>query len=102
MGRRRVYSDNKLLRKLREKIYKLGRLPTQREINIAPDLPSSTTYWRRLGNKKDLKESLDVSWAIVKKIKLLCRDCIYEPDKCNNNPRECLKEADLYFSKIDD
>ena len=101
MGRNRLYSDKELLRKLKEKTIKLGHLPTEREINLDPDLPSSTTYWRRIGDKKILKETLDVSWAMVKKINLLCRDCIYEPDKCNNDPRECLKEAELYFANID-
>ena len=101
MGRVKIYSDEELLEILENKTYKLGHLPTEREINIDPKLPSSTTYWRRIGDKRTIKERLNVSWDIVKKINLLCRDCVYEPEECNKDPRECLREADLYFSEID-
>ena len=101
MGKNNIYSDHEMLDLYKKKTLQLGRLPLYKEINADDNMPSYTTYWRRFGNKNEIYDRLDISMTLIKKISILCEDCIYEPSYCDKNPLECLKEADLFFSNID-
>lgn len=51
-------TDDQILELLHDIVIKLGRLPSQKEINGDPELPSYPTISRRFGNKKQLETRL--------------------------------------------
>lgn len=52
-------TDNQILELLRDRVTRLGRLPSQKEINGDPELPSYPTIRQRFGSKKQLEMRLE-------------------------------------------
>ncbi len=56
------YTKEEMLSMLKEKAKKLGRLPTQDEINSDPDMPNSLTYMYRFGSFRSACKEAGLSY----------------------------------------
>ncbi|MFW5804865.1 MAG: homing endonuclease associated repeat-containing protein [bacterium] len=99
MAGKNLYSKKEMLKLYKEKYKKLGRPPTTKELIKDPNTPSYTTYWRRIGNKREICNVLKLPFISIYDFKRLCSDCLLDPKTCNQSPKECMEEARLYYFK---
>lgn len=93
----KTYDDNYLLKTYRQKAESLGRAPTSKELNDDPHLPYYSTFYRRLGTRKEICIRLGLSCISQAKINALCFHCPREPETCQEKQAECAEKAKSYY-----
>ena len=100
MAMRVKYKIKDLLRLYVKKTKELGHYPTAKEIDEDSDMPSYMTYLRKIGNAGEIRSQAKLNKKvlnIIKTNKQFCSDCVFNPDSCRREVRECRKEGELYF-----
>ena len=93
-----TYSRKFLVASYRQKARELGRPPTLKEINADKGMASYWTYYRQLGLKENICSSLKIANIPATIYHLFCADCIHDSSTCQENPFDCAREAELYFT----
>ena len=101
MTGKNLYTEKEMLSLFREKSLELGRPPTQAEMKEDPLLPNYSTYWRRIGGKKKLCKESGIKFVPVTVFYKFCEDCADDPDTCEQEVKDCMKEGGLYFAGKD-
>ncbi|RCW44737.1 homing endonuclease associated repeat-containing protein [Halanaerobium sp. MA284_MarDTE_T2] len=94
------YSRKYLIKKYVEKAEKIKDIPSVKNIEKDPDMPSYRTYKRRFGDLDKVKELKKVRDRFKNKNKidrLICEFCVKNPRNCDRDVEECKKEADLFL-----
>lgn len=94
------YRIKDLLRLYVNKTKELGHYPTAKEIDEDSDMPAYMTYLRKIGTAKEIRTKAELNKRvlnIIKTNKQFCSDCVFDPDTCGRDVKECRKEAKLYF-----
>ena len=92
-----TYSEEELLARYFRMYEKLGRPPSSQELDLDPEVPSYSTFRRRLGCKSHICDQLGLPLISPKLFNVFCRDCVHEPEECDYHPLECARDAGLYF-----
>jgi len=95
------YSEQQLIIIYLQKYASLGRPPSISEINSDPDLPSYWTFLRRLGDKDLICKKLSLANIPAEIHRQLCKDCLYQPASCQQDPFVCASQANLYYRSTD-
>jgi hypothetical protein len=87
-----------------QKAEELQKVPSTIEINDDPKLPNYPVFKSAFGNLrkcKELKTIVEKYTKINKLNRQFCRDCISNPDNCENEISMCKEDAELYFTLKD-
>ena len=91
------YPREGLLKLFLDKCFELGRPPSAKEIDDDPNMPSQSTFHRRIGNKQELCDLLNIKNFNNRIGFNFCKDCSEDRETCGQRDVDCMADGSLYF-----